>query len=326
MRDKNQILGVACAILGGACWGLSGCAGQYLFRVEGMDSRWLVPIRLGGASLILLVYSLAKYGRKTVVAPWTSKGELVSLIVYGLLGVSFCQFFYFLTIQLSTAAVGTILQDLSPIMILAVECLRQRRAPRAREIAAIVLALVGVALISTHGQLDHLSIPVSALVAGVLAAVCVTVYNIAPGELLKKYPITMLQGWAFLMGSVTFTLTFQPWTFNYTPSTLGVLGILFVVLVGNVLAFPLYMTGVRLIGPTKSILYGFAEPVTAAIIGTVFLGNAFTLWDLIGFVAVFSMLALISGDDKNGEADAEATVEKVNAEATVEKVPAAQRG
>ena len=29
---------------GAACWGVSGCMGQYLFTREGMDSTWLVPI------------------------------------------------------------------------------------------------------------------------------------------------------------------------------------------------------------------------------------------------------------------------------------------
>ena len=44
----------ACLTMGGAaCWGVSGCMGQYLFTREGMDSTWLVPIRLFLAGLIL---------------------------------------------------------------------------------------------------------------------------------------------------------------------------------------------------------------------------------------------------------------------------------
>ena len=51
---------------------------------------------------------------------------------------------------------------------------------------------------------------------------------------------------------------------------------------------------VSLIGPSKGILYGFAEPVTAAVIGTTLLGSPFTIWDAVGFLAVFLMLTLIS--------------------------------
>ena len=63
---------------------------------------------------------------------------------------------------------------------------------------------------------------------------------------------------------------------------------------GNVLAFSLYMSGVPLIGPQKASLYSFAEPVTAAIISTLVLGSPFTLWDALGFGCIFLMLVLLS--------------------------------
>ena len=49
----------ACLTMGGAaCWGVSGCMGQYLFTREGMDSTWLVPIRLfpGGADFMCVLF------------------------------------------------------------------------------------------------------------------------------------------------------------------------------------------------------------------------------------------------------------------------------
>ncbi len=299
---RRNIFGSLCAILGGVCWGLSGSCGQFLFTHENMDVKWLVPIRLGFAGLILLLFALTHYKPKDVLAPFKTKRDIIGLLIYGLLGVSLCQFFYFMTIQLSSAAIGTILQDLAPAMILLVECLIAKRRPQLTEICAIILAMLGVSLITTHGKLT-LSIPMSALIAGILCAVCVTVYNIDPGHVLKKFPVIILQGWSFLLGSLAFMIAFQPWQYHYYPTTIGILGICFVVLVGNVLAFPLYMTGVRIIGPSKSILYGFSEPVTAAIVGTLFLGNIFTLWDLLGFMLIFGMLALISFNHQKPDLD-----------------------
>ena len=43
---SDRIKGSALTMGGAACWGVSGCMGQYLFTREGMDSTWLVPIRL----------------------------------------------------------------------------------------------------------------------------------------------------------------------------------------------------------------------------------------------------------------------------------------
>ncbi|NCB33813.1 MAG: hypothetical protein EOM64_08035 [Erysipelotrichia bacterium] len=95
-----------------------------------------------------------------------------------------------------------------------------------------------------------------------------------------------------------FSIIFQPWNIEYTPSFIGILGIVFVVIVGNVLAFTAYMRGVNMIGPGLGILYGFAEPVTAAIVTVLFMGSVFTIWDALGFAAIFAMLALISYSEK----------------------------
>ena len=283
------------AILGSICWGLSGSVGQYLFSVEGMDSRWLVPIRLGGAGLILLLYSVLRYGPEKLLAPWRNSKHALELLIYGLPGVSACQFFYFLTIQLSTASTATILQDLSPLFVLAVLCITQRRAPNGREIFCIVLALTGVVLLTTHGSIQSLAVTPSAILSGIISAVCVCIYTVAPKTILSCYPVPLLQGWSFLMGGVLLSFVFQPWTYSYVPTVPGLLGIGFVILVGNVLAFVLFMTGVHYAGPQKSNLYSFAEPLTAALVSAVFLGSPFGIWDLTGFLMVFAMMLLLSG-------------------------------
>lgn len=293
----------ACLTMGGAaCWGISGCMGQYLFTRENMDSTWLVPIRLLLAGLLLCGYYFFK-DRKQLFAPWNFKADprnTIDLLVYGLAGVSFCQFLYFLTIQLSTAGIATILQDLSPVLILLVLCLQQRRTPRLFELCSILLALLGVFLLTTHGSLTSLAVSPVALAAGLVCACTVVIYTMWPKRLQAQYPTPLLQGWAFLLGGAAFHLIFRPWTMGYVPSAVGVIGILVVVLVGNVTAFSLYMSGVPLIGPQRASLYSFAEPVTAAILSTLLLGSPFTLWDALGFGCIFVMLVLLSLPARSG--------------------------
>ena len=287
----------ACLTMGGAaCWGVSGCMGQYLFTRENMDSTWLVPIRLFLAGLILCTFYFIK-DRRMFFDPWNAKKNprnLLDLLIYGLAGVSCCQFTYFLTIQLSSAGMGTILQDLSPVIILLVVCIQQHRGPRLFEICSILLALIGVFLLTTHGSLTDLAISPAALLSGIASACCVVIYTMWPKKLQQQYPTPMLQGWAFLMGGTMFALIFRPWTMSYVPTAMGVFGIFTVVVLGNVLAFSLYMSGVPLIGPQRSSLYSFAEPVTAAIISTLVLGSPFTVWDAMGFGCIFLMLVLLS--------------------------------
>ena len=289
----DSVKGALLTMFGGMCWGVSGCVGQYLFTRQGMDSTWLVPIRLFLAGVILCIYYGVRNWRQ-LVNPWRSWRNARDLVIYGLAGVSFCQFTYFLTIQLSSAGMGTILQDLSPVIILLVVCIQQKRGPRVFEIFSIVLALVGVFLITTHGSLTGLAVSPAALVSGIVSACCVAIYTMWPKKLQEQYPTPMLQGWAFLMGGIMFSLIFRPWQIDYVPTAMGAFGIFTVVVLGNVLAFSCYMSGVKYIGPQKSSLFSFAEPVTAAIISTLVLGSSFTLWDALGFGCIFLMLVLLS--------------------------------
>ena len=288
-RVKGSIL----ALGGAACWGISGCMGQYLFTTEGMSATWLTPIRLFLAGLILCAYYAIK-DHRLLFAPWKNGRDRLDLLIYGIAGVSCCQFLYFLTIDLSTAGIATILQDVSPAMILVVACVLGRRVPRVFEIVSILMAMIGVFLLTTHGSLTDLAVSPAALAAGLLCSVCVVIYTMWPKHLQSKYPTPMLQGWAFLMGGVLFCLLFRPWEAGYVPGPMGYVGIATVVCVGNLLAFCCYMQGVKLIGPQKSSLYSFAEPATAAIISTVVLGSPFTLWDALGFACIFVMLVLLS--------------------------------
>ena len=173
-------------------------------------------------------------------------------------------------------------------------CIQQHRGPRLFEICSILLALIGVFLLTTHGSLTDLAISPAALLSGIASACCVVIYTMWPKKLQQQYPTPMLQGWAFLMGGTMFALIFRPWTVSYVPTAMGVFGIFTVVVLGNVLAFSLYMSGVPLIGPQRSSLYSFAEPVTAAIISTLVLGSPFTVWDAMGFGCIFLMLVLLS--------------------------------
>ena len=284
-------------MFGASCWGISGCVGQYLFTRQGMDSRWLVPIRLLLAGLVLCGYFLVK-DRHLLVRPWKERRNAADLVIYGLFGVSCCQFLYFLTIQLSTAGVATILQDVSPVLILGVTCVASRRGPRVFEVFSVLLALVGVFLLTTHGSLTELAVSPAALLSGLASAVCVVIYTMWPKQLQRQFPTPLLQGWAFLMGGTVFSLVFRPWQMGYVPNLAGILGIAVVVLVGNVLAFCCYMQGVTYIGPQKASLYSFAEPVVAALISTFVLGSPFTRWDALGFGCIFLMLVLLSLPEK----------------------------
>ena len=70
----DSVKGALLTMFGGMCWGVSGCVGQYLFTRQGMDSTWLVPIRLFLAGVILCIYYGVRNWRQ-LVNPWRTLAQ-----------------------------------------------------------------------------------------------------------------------------------------------------------------------------------------------------------------------------------------------------------
>lgn len=293
-KINQKFLGSVCAVASGVCWGLSGSMGQYLFTCQGMQTPWLVPIRLFLAGLLMLIFCLFRYGPEKTWQPFTNRRDAILSLLYAIPGVGLCQFLYFLCIQFSSASMGTILQDLSPGLTLIIVCFLSQRRPHALELAAILFAFLGVLSIVTHGNPKELTISPLALTTGIGSAVGIAVYNLIGRSILKKYPVAVMQAWAFFWGGLVMALVFRPWRISYQPNLTGYLGIAFVVLIGNIAAFSLYMTGLDRIGPVFAGLYAFSEPITAAVVTGIFFQTPFTIWDALGLVLILIMMICIS--------------------------------
>ena len=61
-NDKRQTAGTIMALVGGTCWGFSGCCGQYLFEQKGIEAPWLVAVRLFFAGIILVLAGFKLHG------------------------------------------------------------------------------------------------------------------------------------------------------------------------------------------------------------------------------------------------------------------------
>lgn len=128
-NDKRQTAGTIMALVGGTCWGFSGCCGQYLFEQKGIEAPWLVAVRLFFAGIILVLAGFKLHGRENLRV-FRKKRDTIHLLAFAIFGITFCQFTYFMAIQASNAGTATVLQYLSPILILAVVCMRELRLPR----------------------------------------------------------------------------------------------------------------------------------------------------------------------------------------------------
>lgn len=292
-RKEKKSIGIAYTLGGGICWGLSGCFGQYLFQDKGLTAEWLVTVRLFFAGILLILLGILLTGRK-MAAIWQDKRDRRLLLLFSFAGMLTCQYTYFAAIQYSNAGTATVLQSLGPIIILAYICLRGKRLPTKLETGAIFFALFGVFLLSTHGDIHSMSISLLALIFGLAAAVSVAIYNMLSGDLLRRYGVYAIVGYAMLLAGTAMLFIVRPWTYAilFDKGTIG--AVVGVVVIGTALAFSLYLKGVSIVGPFMGSLLGMVEPITAVLISLLFLDAGFHILDLVGFVLILGTVIVLS--------------------------------
>ena len=300
-KHKKTVAGTIMTITGGTLWGVSGVCGQFLFQNKDVTASWLVPVRLMMAGIFMLCFYIWK-DKKKAFAIWQKKENRRGILIYGLAGMMLCQYSYFQTIEWSNAGTATVIQYLGPALIVVWVCLQTRRLPERKEIIGVLLALLGIFLIATHGNPTSLALSGRALLMGLISAVSVVIYTVQPEKLQKQFPTPLVLAWGMLIGGCVLTVLFRPWHQTVIVDAQMVTTLLVVILLGTMASFSLYMTGVKLIGSVKASLYSCVEPVASMVLTAVWMKVQFTLPDIIGTVCIILtiiILALPSGKRNN---------------------------
>ena len=297
-KEKNlQMTGIVMTLAGGVLWGFCGSCGQYLFQYKEVTSGWLVPLRLTFAGLLILVL-LACREKGRVLDVWRERQGRRDILIFSVFGMMLCQYSYFTTIQYSNAGTATVLQYTGPALILVYLCIRDRKKPRAYELAALFCSMFGTFILATHGNISELAIPAEALLWGMISAVTLVIYTLQPAGLMKRYSTLLTLGWGMLIGGLVLMLLMRPWTLSPVVDRQTVLAMSFIVLFGTICAFYFYLTGVKLVGASSASMLACIEPVAATVISVVWLKVRFRMIDLLGFVFVLSTVFIISLNQK----------------------------
>ena len=282
--------GIIFAILGSMFWGMSGAAAQYSFNSLNLDPLWLVGIRLLFAGSLLLLWSTVKSPRE-IFSIWKSPKHAMLLVAFGLLGVVPSQLTYFMAIQYSNAATATVIQFTGPIFIVLFVALSTKELPRRTDGIAIILAVIGTILIVTKGQITTLALAPIGVMWGLLAGVSQASYTLIPVKLLHEFDAKLVVGWAMLVGSIAFWPKLVMTGIPKIPMS-GFATIAFIVIVGTMLAYLLYLQSLNHISPTVTGMLSAFEPLTATILTILLLGTRVIPVEVVGGVLVLGTVFL----------------------------------
>lgn len=283
--------GVACTLIGGICWGLSGTCSKYLMSTYGIDPLWLVCVREIGACVLFIIAAFVKDSSRAR-GIFRDRQSLIGIVGIAFGVVLLSNVAYLETISWTNSATATVLQSLGIALILVYVCFSVRRRPKRREVIGVILAIVGTYLIATGGNPSRLTIPAQGLAWGALCALASAFLSILPTRLLGRWGSFVVNGYAMLISGVVLSAFVRPWEHMPSLDPFGLAVLAFVVVVGTFGAYALFLQGVKEVGSMRSGLLGTIEPVTATIASVLWLGTVFQPTELIGFAMIILMVYL----------------------------------
>lgn len=200
---SKALKGSLMVVIAGIAWGISGVSGQYLMA-NGVHVNLLTSLRLlvSGIALTGLAFMTQ---RERLMSAMKRKDVWLGIALFSLFGLLLNQYAYLSAIHYTNAGTATVLQYLTPVLILAVVCLKGRVMPTVGELSAIILAILGTYIIATHGQWTSLAMTPKGLFWGLLSAVTYALYILIPARLIRKLGSLIVIGPGMLLSGILFS-------------------------------------------------------------------------------------------------------------------------
>ncbi|EGC97325.1 hypothetical protein ECD227_3563 [Escherichia fergusonii ECD227] len=288
--------GMLNVLIAAVLWGSSGVCAQYIMEQSQMSSQFLTMTRLIFAGFILLTLSFV-HGDK-VFSVLQNRHDALRLLIFSIVGALTVQLTFLLTIEKSNAATATVLQFLSPTIIVAWFAIARKARPGILVLTAIFTSLIGTFLLVTHGDPTSLSISPAALFWGIASAFAAAFYTTYPSTLIARYGTLPIVGWSMLLGGLILLPFYARQGTHFMVNGSLILAFFYLVVIGTAVTFSLYLKGAQLIGGPKASILSCAEPLSSAFLSLLLLGITFTVPDWLGTLLILSSVILISMDSR----------------------------
>ena len=302
MKNKKWP-GILMVLISSVLWGVSGTVSQYLFNNAPVSVSCVVSIRMFTAGIMLIIISVYKGNKDKVIEIWKNKYSRFHLIVYTIFGMLGVQFTYFTTIAKSNAAIATLLQYLSPVIIIIFYLIRLKQKSAPAETAALFMALGGAFLLLTNGRVESLAISPEALLWGIASAFALAFYTVYVKKLLK-WPSSVIIGWSMIIGCFILGLFVPDWVVlnNFARSDI-LLSMIFIVILGTLIPFYFFIESLRYINAKEASLLSCTEPLSALVTSIIWLHVSFGIYQFAGTFLIVLMIVMLTLTSKTKQSN-----------------------
>ena len=289
MEKKKGYLMV---LISGIMWGTIGLFTNE-FSLYGLSSSVIAFLRLAAGTAILGMMMLLTRGRSVF------RMDLKGFFWCALLGIFAEAFFnisYTRAVTEAGMAVAAVLLYTAPIFVSVMSRLFFRETITKNKMAGLGMNVIGCALAVTGSSLTGLQVPVTGLVAGLAAGFFYSTFTIISTAALKEYDPLAVLFYGMLIGTGILGAVCRP--FQILPVVMD-MKMLFLAagygLIPTCAAYALYMLGLSKNLETSRVpVISSVEIVTAALIGTIILGQEMTIGKEVGILIILLSIVIMN--------------------------------
>ncbi|MGO9314655.1 MAG: DMT family transporter [Syntrophobacteraceae bacterium] len=282
--QKGYAYVIAAAIL----WAVSGTSGKFLFN-QGVTPLQLVQLRVTLSAAFLFLLLIAKPGLLKI-----SPGDILYFAVLGISGLAMVMFSYFYAISKINVAVAILLEYLAPVFIAVYYSFFAPEKLTRITLLAIMLSVSGCCLAVGIHNVNVLALNRRGIAAGVLSGLAYAWYAIYGERGMRRYDPWTVVFYAFLFASLFWNIALEPFgAFRVRYTGVQWFWVIYIVVFGTAVPYCLYTTGISLVRSTRASVAATVEPIAAAFISWIFLGEHLDLLQITGGALVIASVIIL---------------------------------
>jgi drug/metabolite transporter (DMT)-like permease len=297
--DERAGLGYLMVAVAATLFAVNGTISKVVLG-SGLSPLELTQIRSSGAALGFLVFLLLFARRRLRVG----RRELLFLAVFGITGVAFVQWLYFVAIEHLPVGIALLIQFTGPLLVALFARFVYHERIRRRVWLALVFCLTGLAVVVEAWA--GIAFSTVGITAASGAAFALAAYVLMAERERRHRDPASLSFYGFLFAALFWAIVQPLWEFPWdalgdTVSLQGNLAqhtapvwllVTFVVLVGTMITFSLLTGALRHIPATRASIVATLEPVVATVVAWLWLEESFGAAQLVGGAVVLAGILL----------------------------------
>ncbi len=292
--NRGRYLGLALAVLASACWGTSGLFINRILSDQPL-STWTLAFWREFLTFLSLLVGLA-WKRPSMLR--VSRKDLPWLAGMGL-SMGGLHVTWNVSIMTNGVPVATVMQYNAPILVAVVGWLLWREPFTRRKVGAMVMAIIGTALIARIGAIGVQGLTLPGLLVGVGTAVSYGSFTLFGKKLAGSYSQWTIILYVFAFSSLAL-LPVQfgralPWPVTNTT----LLAFAALVWLTTIAGYGLYTGSLRLLQASEAVIVSVTEVLFAAVLAFLLLGQMMDGWQMLGALLVVGSVVLLSWPRRN---------------------------